>query len=90
MKKTTLKHIIFLKPKDEGQASQVALDVKNPPANATDVKDEGSIRAKIRKIPWGRAWQPSPVFLPGDSHGQRNLTGYSPWGLKESDVTEVT
>ena len=34
----------------------------------------------VRKIPWRRAWQPAPVFLPGDSHGQRSLAGYSPWG----------
>ena len=37
---------------------------------------------------WRRAWQPTPVFLPGESHGQRRLAGYSPWGRKESDVTE--
>ena len=35
-----------------------------------------------------RAWQPTPVFLPGESHGQRNLAGYNPWGRKESDTTE--
>jgi len=34
----------------------------------------------------GREWPPTPVFLPGKSHGQRKLKGYSPWGLKESDV----
>ena len=37
---------------------------------------------------WGRAWQPIPVCLPGKSHGQRGLGGYSPWGRKESDTTE--
>ena len=42
----------------------------------------------IRKIFWGRAWQPTPVFLPGESHGQRSLAGYSPWGYKESDMSE--
>ena len=36
----------------------------------------------VRKIPWRRAWQPTPVFLPGKSHGQRSLTGHSPWGRK--------
>ena len=49
----------------------------NLPANAGDIKrcrfDPG-----IRKIPWRRAWQPTPVFLPGESHGQRSLVGYSP------------
>ena len=44
----------------------------------------------VRKIPWGREWQPTPVFLSGESHGQRSLAGYSPWGHKESDTTEVT
>ena len=40
------------------------------------------------KVPWRRAWQPTPVFVPGESHGQRSLVGYSPWGCKESDTTE--
>ena len=39
---------------------------------------------------WRRKWQPTPVFLPGEFHGQRSLVGYSPWGHKESDTTEVT
>ena len=39
------------------------------------------------KIPWRRRWPPTPVFLPGKSHGQRNLVGYSPWGYKELDKT---
>ena len=42
----------------------------------------------VGKIPWRRKWQPTPVFLPGKSHGQRSLAGYSPWTLKESDTTE--
>ena len=42
------------------------------------------------KIPWRRAWQPTPVFLPGESHGQRNLGGSSPQGRKQLDATEVT
>ena len=42
----------------------------------------------VGKIPWRRAWQPTPVFLPGESHGQRTLVGYSPWCLKESNLTE--
>ena len=39
---------------------------------------------------WRRTWQPTPVLLPGKSHGQRSLVGYSPWGHKESDITEHT
>ena len=44
----------------------------------------------VWKIPWKRAWQPTPLFLPGESHGQRILAGYSPWDGKESDITEAT
>ena len=42
----------------------------------------------VGKIPWRRKWQPTPVFLPGESHGWRNLVGYSPRGRRESDTTE--
>ena len=44
----------------------------------------------IRKIPWRRSrkWQPTPVFLPSKSYGQRSLAGYSLWGRKESGITE--
>ena len=53
---------------------------KNLPANAGDVRDAGLISGKI---PWRRKWQPTPVFLPGKSHGHRSLAGYSPRGRKE-------
>ena len=42
----------------------------------------------VRKIPWTREWKPTPVFLPGKFHIQMSLTGYSPWGHQESDMTE--
>ena len=42
----------------------------------------------VGKIPWRRKWQPTPVFLPGESHGQRSLVDYSPQGCKELDTTE--
>ena len=42
----------------------------------------------VGKIPWRRKWQPTPVFFSGEFHGQRSLTGYIPWGGKESDMTE--
>ena len=45
---------------------------------------------RVRKITWRRAWQPTPVFLPGESHGQRSLAGYGPLGRKESDSTVAT
>ena len=44
----------------------------------------------VRKMPWRREWQPTPIFLPGKSHGQRSLVGCSPWGHKELDTTEAT
>ena len=59
------------------------------PADAGDAGDMGLI-LWIGKIPWRRAWQPTPLFLPGEFHGQRSLVGYSPWGRRESDRTEVT
>ena len=52
--------------------------VKNPPANAGDL---GSIPGSGR-FPWRKKWQPTPVFFPGKSHGQRILAGYDPWGHK--------
>ena len=43
----------------------------------------------VDEIPWKREWLPTPVFLPREFHGQsRSLVGYSPWGCKESDMTE--
>ena len=46
--------------------------------------------AWVAKVPWSGKWQPTPVFLPRESHGQRSLVGYSPWGCKELDMTEHT
>ena len=43
----------------------------------------------VGKMPWRRKWQPTPVFWPGESHGQTSLAGYSPWGPKESNPNEV-
>ena len=59
--------------------SQVALVVKNLPANAGN--ERRRFDPWVRRIPW-RAWQPTLVFLPGESHGQRSLAGYSPQGCK--------
>ena len=60
-------------------ASQVALVGKNLPAHASagDVRDLGLIPG-LGVDPWTRKWQPTPVFLPGESQGQRSLVGYSP------------
>ena len=60
--------------------------VKNLPVNAGDTRDAG--HPWVEKIPGRRAWLPTPVFLPGEFHGQRSLAVYSPWGCKESDTTE--
>ena len=56
--------------------------VKNPPAKQFD--------PWVGKIPWRRKWTPTPVFLPGKSHGQRSLVGYSPWGHKRVRNNLVT
>ena len=69
-------------------ASQLALVVKNLPANVADMRH--GFNLWVRNIPWRRKWQPTPVFLPGKSNGQRSLAGYSPWGCKESDMTKMT
>ena len=44
----------------------------------------------VGKIPWSSKWQPTPVILPGEFHGERSLVDYSPWGCKELDTTEHT
>ena len=57
--------------------------VKNPPVNAGDIRDSGSIPGSGRS-PGGGHGKPTAVFLPGESHGQRSLAGYSAWGRKQS------
>ena len=49
---------------------------------------ETQVQSLAGNFPWWKIWQPIPVFLPGKSHGQRNLVGYSSWGCKELDMTE--
>ena len=56
-------------------------EVKNLPSNAGDARDSGLFPGS-GYIPWRRQWQPTPVFLPGESHGQRSLVGYSPWSRR--------
>ena len=78
----------FPTPEDLGfldfGAFQVALVVKNPPANYKRHR----FNPWVRKISWRRNRQPTPVFLPAESHAQRSLAGYSPEGRKESDMTK--
>ena len=79
-------HLILFK-NNSCNASQVALAVKNPPANAGDIRDPGLIPGNV---PWRRKWQSPPVFLPRESHGQRSLVGCSLQGCRGSDTTEAT
>ena len=66
-------------------ASVEAQTVKNPPT-VRETWDQ----SLVGKIPWRREWQPTLVFLPGGSHGQRSLAGYSLWDLKLLNTTEHT
>ena len=60
---------------------------KNPPANAGDKR---LLAPWARKIPWGGAPQPTPVFLPGKSHGQWSVAGYSSWGRRvRQDLSDL-
>jgi len=59
------------------------LDGKESACNAGE-----GLNPWVRKILWRREQQSTPVFLPGEFHGQRSLAGYSPWGYKKSDMTE--
>ena len=70
-------------PLKHKQISLVAQTVKCLPT-MLETRD----RSLGREDLWRRKWQPTPVLLPGKSHGQRNLVGYSPWGCKELDMTE--
>ena len=70
-------------------ASQVVLVIKNPPANAGDIRDTGSILGQEEPLEEGMA-NPLQCSCLENPHGQRSLVGYNPWGRKESDTTEVT
>ena len=63
--------------------SLVSQLVNNPPA----VQETG-FNPWVGKVPWTREWLPTPAFWPGEFHGQKSLSGYRPWGQKESDMTE--
>ena len=70
-------------------ALHVELVVENPSDDTGDVKTH-EFSTWVRKSPWRRAWQPTLVFLPGESHGQRSLVGCHPWGRTELDTTKAT
>ena len=75
----------FVSPSGFLQHSRVVQWVKNLPAI-----QEMQVWSLGGKIPWRKAWHPTPVFLPGESYGQWRLAVYRPWGHKKSDTTEVT
>ena len=61
--------------------------VKNTPTKARDVGTR--VQSLGQEDPWRRKWQPTSVFLPAKSHGQRSLVGYSSWDCKESEKTGI-
>ena len=71
-------------------ASRVVRVVKDLPARSHAGDTRHRLDSWTGKIPWRRAGQPTPGFLPGESHGQRSLVGHDPWGHKELDMTEAT
>jgi len=69
-------------------ASQVALVINSLPANAGNTRDRGLILGSGRSL--GGKWPPTPVFLPGESHGQRSLAAYRTYDRKVLDTTDAT
>ena len=67
---------------DHSQTFLVAQTEKNLPAMQETHTVQRRFNPWVGKIPWSRKWQPTPVFLPGEFHGQRSLVGYSPWVAK--------
>ena len=76
------------RPRDQTHISCIGRWI--PSANARDMRDIGRFHPCVRKISWWRKCQPTLVFLPGKSHGQRSLVGYSQWYHKELDTTGHT
>ena len=68
----------------------MTLVAKNPLASSLPIDKRRRFDPCVRKITLEKGMATHPVFLPGESHGQRSLAGYSPWGRKESDMTEAT
>ena len=72
----------------EEMATPVFLAGSDGIASACNAGNPGGFDPWVRKIPWRRKWQLTPVLLPRKVHGWRSLVGYSPWDHKESDTTE--
>ena len=77
-------------PKNRGGRGELFLELRKAAqmVKRLPTMQETQVRSLCRKTPWRRQWHPTPVLLPGKSHGRRSLVGYSPWGCKESDRTE--
>ena len=89
------KNLRELRARSEGITSNILFNgfpsgsaVKNLPARQEP--QETRVQSLGQGDPTEREWQPTPVFLPGEPHGQRSPAGYSPWGRKESEMMEVT
>ena len=87
--KLSIKNEIIIKTFYDMNDFPSGVSGKEPACQCRKHKRE-RFHSRARKIPWSRKWQPTPVTLPGESHGQRSLVGYSPWGLKELETTEAT
>ena len=89
MEKTSASQMESLASDWEGAARcRLSYTVVGKMVTTLPVMWEAQVFPWVTKIPWKRKWQPTPVFLPGRSHGQRSRAGYSPWDHKESDVAE--
>ena len=77
--------IILMKVKEESEKAGLKLNIQRAKMKASSPIIPWQINVET---PWRRKWQPTPVFLPGKFHGQRNVAGYSRWGGKESATTE--
>ena len=84
----TMYYLIYFSQYPLMWASQVALVVKNPPANAGEISHR--FDPWVRKTPWRRVQQPTPVLLPENSMGRGILMGYGAWGHEELDTAEAT
>ena len=83
---------LWQQPPESFQARKMGIEKKLHVKNPLTVQETKTCGCDpwVRKSPGRRAWQPTPVLLPGESHAQRSFTGYSWWGSKEPDTTKAT
>ena len=89
MAKIQNRQLIFKMQAQNRRGVPVVASEKEPACQCRRHKRHG-FDPWVWKITWKKSWQPTPLFLPGKSHEQRILAGYSPWDGKESDMTEAT